>query len=50
MNKITLGELTSQGYVIVDEGYDLLTSWIVVDKDGIQFYYYLTTQTLEKIK
>lgn len=50
MNKIAYGELISQGYVIVDEGYDLLTTWIVVEKDGSQFYYYFTTQTLEKIE
>ncbi len=50
MKKIIYSDLLSEGYVIVNDGYDLLTTWMIVEKDGVQFYYYFTSQTLEKIE
>jgi len=44
-----LTKLLKEGYEIIFEGYDLTSTWIVLKKDDEQFYYYLTTKTLEKI-
>lgn len=45
-----LSDLLKEGYKVIFEGYDLLSTWVVLEKDGEKFYYYLTTKTLEKIK
>lgn len=44
-----LSDLLKEGYEVIFEGYDLLSTWIVLEKNGEQFYYYLETKTLEKI-
>ena len=45
-----LSNLLKEGYKIIFEGYDHMSTWVVLEKDGDQYYYYLTTETLEKIE
>jgi hypothetical protein len=44
-----LSDLLKEGYEVIFEGHDLLSTWIVLEKNGEQFYYYLETKNLEKI-
>lgn len=44
-----LSLLLKEGYKVIFEGYDHLSTWIVLEKDGEQFYYSLITEKLEKI-
>lgn len=41
--------LLKEGYKITFEGYDHMSTWVVLEKDGEQFYYSLVSETLEKI-
>lgn len=45
-----LSNLLQEGYKVIFEGYDHMSTWIVLEKNGEQFYYYLTTDKLEKIE
>lgn len=45
-----LSDLLKEGYKVIFEGHDYLSTWVVLEKDGEQFYYYLTTGELEKIE
>ena len=45
-----LSNLLQEGYNVIFEGYDHKSTWIVLEKNGEQFYYYLTTDKLEKIE
>lgn len=47
---MNLSELLKKGYNLIFEGYDYLSSWVVLEKDGEQFYYYINTGKLEKIE
>ena len=44
-----LTNLLKEGYKIAFEGYDHMSTWVVLEKNGEQFYYSLVTETLEKI-
>lgn len=45
-----LSNLLTEGYKVIFEGYDHMSTWVVLEKNGEQFYYYLTTDILEKIE
>lgn len=45
-----LSNLLQEGYKVIFEGYDHMSTWVVLEKNGEQFYYYLTTDKLEKIE
>lgn len=45
-----LSDLLTEGYKVIFEGYDHMSTWFVLEKNGEQFYYYLTTDILEKIE
>lgn len=45
-----LSDLLKEGYEVIFEGYDHMSTWVVLGKNNEQFYYYLTTETLEKIE
>jgi len=45
-----LSDLLQEGYKVIFEGYDHMSTWIVLEKNGEQFYYYLTTGNVEKIE
>lgn len=47
---MNLSNLLKEGYKVIFEGYDYLSTWIVLQKDDEQFYYDLTTESLEKIE
>jgi predicted deacetylase len=44
-----LANLLKEGYKIIFEGYDHMSTWIVLEKNGEQFYYSFITETLERI-
>ena len=45
-----LSNLLQEGYKVIFEGYDHMSTWVVLEKNGEQFYYHLTTDKLEKIE
>lgn len=45
----TYNELISNGFTVIDWGYDHLSNWIVVEKEGIKYYYYFDTKEIERI-
>ena len=45
-----LSDLLKEGYEVIFEGYDHMSTWIVLEKNGEKFYYYLTNGNLEKIE
>ncbi|HEY5687250.1 MAG TPA: hypothetical protein VIS27_02990 [Yeosuana sp.] len=45
----TYNELISVGFTVIDYGYDYLSNWIVVEMDGIRYYYYFDTKEIERI-
>lgn len=45
----TYNELISSGFTVIDYGYDYLSNWIVVEMDGIRYYYYFDTKEIERI-
>jgi predicted deacetylase len=47
---MTLNTLLQEGYKIIFEGYDHMSTWVVLEKSGEQFYYSLITESLEKIE
>jgi hypothetical protein len=49
---MTLNTLLQEGYKIIFEGHDSYErcQWVVLEKNSEQFYYYLFTESLEKIE
>jgi len=45
-----LSDLLQENYKVIFEGYDHMSTWVVLEKNNEQFYYYLTTGKLEKIE
>jgi hypothetical protein len=42
--------LKEEGYKLAFEGYDYMSTWVVLEKNNEKYYYYLNTETLEKIE
>ena len=45
-----LSNLLMEGYKVIFEGYDHMSTWVVLEKNNEQFYYSLVTESLEKIE
>jgi hypothetical protein len=40
---ITQKKLQDNGFVLVEDGYDLLSDWVVVEKNGRRFIWFFST-------
>lgn len=47
---ITQKVLHDNGFVLVEDGYDLLSDWVVVEKNGRRFVWFFSSGTLWDIE
>jgi hypothetical protein len=47
---ITTKQLKDDGYEMVEDGYDLLSDWVVVEKEGRRFVFFFSAGTMWDIK